>query len=478
MKSVYIESILDKPVNERSVYLTHELRESQWFERKSIEVKPINAIKTIVAFANSEGGLLAIGCSNGEVRGLNYDQEFENKMRRCVRENIVPKVLCDFTRIEVINDAGKKDEILAIYTSPSEYVCEDSKGRCYIRSGDSSEEIKFRERIELECNKGVRCYDGEIIKTSDLSDIDWNLVSSYCDRIGYSGESLDKVLESRRLIDNEGHQTNACHLLFSKDPNDVFPQANIRITKFLTDERGAGRSLNIDSENDYRLDGNIPTLIQKSIEVMDKLVDRRTSLRDDGLFTPNYVIPRDAWMEGVVNALIHRSYSFLGDYVHVEIYPSSIEIANPGVFPNINKIDDLMSIRRFARNPNIARVCTELGFGQELGEGIKRIVTEMRKYGYIDPVYQQFNSHVVLQLKAIARLSDELIRMMPKGAEAVYNVIRTNHNGVGTGEIMEILEMTRPTVTLRLKSLEQYGLVRHVGKSHTDPRAYWIANNS
>ncbi len=34
------------------------------------------------------------------------------------------------------------------------------------------------------------------------------------------------------------------------------------------------------------------------------------------------MIPRDAWLEGLVNAVIHRSYSMQGDHTHVEILPS------------------------------------------------------------------------------------------------------------------------------------------------------------
>ncbi|MXX00130.1 MAG: hypothetical protein F4Z79_00690 [Acidimicrobiia bacterium] len=42
---------------------------------------------------------------------------------------------------------------------------------------------------------------------------------------------------------------------------------------------------------------------------------------------------------------------------------------------------------RYARNPNIARVCADMRYGQELGEGIRRMFDQMRREGLADPVY-------------------------------------------------------------------------------------------
>jgi ATP-dependent DNA helicase RecG len=108
-----------------------------------------------------------------------------------------------------------------------------------------------------------------------------------------------------------------------------------------------------------------------------------------GLFEAQPIVPRDAWLEGVVNAVIHRSYSLAGDHIRVEIYPDRVEIESPGRFPGLANPASPLLISRFARNPRIARVCADLRIGQELGEGIKRIFEEMRRVGLTDPVYKQ-----------------------------------------------------------------------------------------
>lgn len=448
--------------------------ESQWFARKSIDLRPVDLPRPIIAIANAEGGGLVIGVSNGEIRGLGAKPDAENSFRKAIHDYIKPPIRLTIDKVEVINSKGDSDEILFITIDPADIVYEDHRGKSYLRVGDDSRELGYSERQELEYNKGVRQYDGEPIKDKDLSDLDTNLVAEYAEKVGYEGETPNKVLRARFLVNDKQEQTNACHLLFSEHPQDIFPQASIRITRFLSDERGTGAHLNIDADNDYRLDGNIPYLVRESTKIIERTITKRKALGANGEFIFKDIIPHDAWLEGVVNALIHRSYSLSGDYIHVELYPTRIEITSPGVFPGLARMNDLLNISRFARNPRIARVCTEFGFGQELGEGIRRIVEQMRACGYIDPIYTQNSGSVKLRLEAIMRLDDRLLRELPNRSEEVLNTIRLHPHGIGTGEIMDALEMTRPTVNTRLKRLEEVGLIRREGKSPTDPRAVWL----
>lgn len=475
MKPIYVDNVLSLPLEERGAFLLSQL-ESQWFERKGIKLKPVDIARPIIALANAEGGSLVIGVSNGEIKGLRAKPSAENEYRQAIHDYIKPPIKLAIDKIEVINNKGEEDEVLFITIDPADIVFENNKGEVFLRVGDESRELNYKERQELEYNKGVRQYDGEVIKGSSTEDLDTSLVGEYADRVGYLGGVPNDVLRARFLVNDAYEQTNACHLLFSRHPHDIFPQSSIRITKFLSDERGTGTGLNIDADNDYRLDGNIPNLIRQSTAIIERIITKRKALGTNGEFVFQDIIPRDAWLEGVVNALIHRSYSLSGDYIHVELYPTRVEITSPGVFPGLAKMDDLLNISRFARNPRIARVCTEFGFGQELGEGIKRIVEQMRTYNYIDPIYTQNLGNVRLRLEAIMRLDKKLLRELPDRSESVLNIIRLHPHGLGTGQIMENLDMTRPTINIRLKKLEQVGLIRRQGKSPTDPRAVWLIN--
>jgi ATP-dependent DNA helicase RecG len=350
-------------------------------------------------------------------------------------------------------------------------VYETAKGDCFLRIGDSNKKLTFNDRAELEYDKGIKQFDGWVVKEEVFSELDDKLVAEYANVIG-EFENPYHALEARRLILN-GKQTNACHLLFATDPTDIFVNARIRIIKFISNERGSGDRLNIEFGKDIVIEKPIPSAIREAFNAIDDFVIKRETLSEDGIFRSSEIIPREAWQEGLVNAVIHRSYSNMGDYIRVEIYPNRIEIENPGKFIQLSPNIDLLNLSRFARNPNIARVCTELKIGMELGEGIRRIVRNMREKQYIDPIYIQKQNSVKLILEAEARLNESLVKTLPVDSERVYNYIRTSADKLGTGDISELADMKRPTVLKRLNALERAGLIRRIGKSPTDPRAIW-----
>ena len=200
---------------------------------------------------------------------------------------------------------------------------------------------------------------------------------------------------------------------------------------------------------------------------------RRRQLASSGRFEGSEVIPRDAWLEGLVNAVIHRSYSLAGDHIRVEIYDDRIEIESPGRFPGLARLDDPMKISRFARNPHLARACSDLRIGQELGEGVKRIYQQMRERGLTDPSYVQSAGSVRLVLWATRRIDPETARALPAGAVALLSTMQRFGYAVSTGEAKDLAGVSRPTALRYLRALERSGLVTWTGQSATDPQARW-----
>jgi ATP-dependent DNA helicase RecG len=183
------------------------------------------------------------------------------------------------------------------------------------------------------------------------------------------------------------------------------------------------------------------------------------------------LVPEDAWLEGLVNAVVHRSYSIAGDHIRVDIFDDRIEIWSPGRFPGLVDLSDPFDATRFARNPRIARVCADLNFGQELGEGIRRMFEEMRYAGLNDPIYRQASGGVQLTLLA-EPLDRELDARLSDHGRAIMSVLREGGR-LSTGEIVEALGVSRPTVQRELGTLREAGVVEWRGKSTRDPRAYW-----
>ena len=75
------------------------------------------------------------------------------------------------------------------------------------------------------------------------------------------------------------------------------------------------------------------------------------------------VIPERVWLEAIVNAVVHRSYSIGGDHIRVSLFTDRLEVESPGRLPGLVRIETIRSTR-FARNPRVARTVLEFGFGR------------------------------------------------------------------------------------------------------------------
>jgi len=247
------------------------------------------------------------------------------------------------------------------------------------------------------------------------------------------------------------------------------PEALVRVLRYRGSERGAGARQQLVS--DRRCEGPIPQVLAEAREEVRAVEPARRALGRGGRFEDVVLVPEDAWLEGVVNAVVHRSYSLAGDHIRIEVFDDRIEITSPGRFPGIVDLTDPLSAPRFARNPRIARVCADLDFGQELGEGIRRIYEEMRLAGLEDPVYTQTEASVRLVLSG-EPMERQLDARLPSGTRAITAALR-DAGRLSTGEAAELLGRSRPVAIRVLRSLEAAGIVRWVGHSPKDPRAHW-----
>lgn len=452
------------------------LREDQWFDRKGAQIAAKDLGPALVAFANAEGGAVLVGLGNGKIQGLNSVADKINAYRQTPFDHTSPPVRATFEEVLCINDKGKHDRLLVIRVDPGERVHELKNGDCYLRVGDESRKLTFAQRQELEFDKGQSIYDGHPASGITISHLDGKSLSQYKKRIGATS-NIAGILKARSLLTISNEVTNAGYLLFGNHPQDLFPQAHVRILRFITTQRGTGARLGLDESGDIRIEGALPYIVQEASEIIEELIPKRRALSEGGTFEGVPIVPRDAWLEGLVNAVIHRSYSLGGDHIRVEIYPNRIEIESPGRFPGLANPSNPLEISRFARNPRIARVCADLRIGQELGEGIKRMFDEMRRVGLTDPVYQQGSGSVKLTLAALPRLDRRVAARLPRESQRVLDAMRGAETPLGTGQLAELLGWSRPAILTRLRALEAERLVKWIGNSPKDPRAVWILRN-
>lgn len=464
MGTLAVDSALSAPSLEVGAHLA-SLPEDQWFERKSGRIAPRDLAKALIGFANADGGTLVVGLDDGEVDGTGGNPERRNAQLQANVDFCVPPVPAKHRLIPCMDRRGEPNELVVFQVEPSESVHANQKDEVFLRVGDENRRLSFVQRQELLFDKGQASYEAKPSgATLDL--VDHSLLDDYAQWAGASDPV--RLLHARGLA-NDGELTIAGCLLFAESPQAFLPEAFIRVLRYQGRERGTGARQQLIA--DVRLEGPIPSQLRQAREQVERLQPTRRALGEGGTFEDTPLVPDDAWLEGIVNAAVHRSYSMAGDHIRVEIFDDRIEISSPGRFPGLVDLDDPLKTMRFARNPRIARVCADLSLGQELGEGIRRMFEEMRQAGLTDPIYRQTSGSVELQLLA-EPVDRRLDARLPGHSRAIVRALRSAGR-MSTGEVTEALGMSRPIVQKELGALKEAGIVEWVGKSPKDPRAYW-----
>lgn len=445
-----------------------QLPEGQWFDRKSGRTSPKDLAIDVVAMANAEGGTVAIGFHDGTVDGISPAKI--NDFRQTSIDRTHPPARVRAREIAATTEDGEPTVVLALHIHPGEHVHTLTNGNAYLRVGDESRKLSPHQLQELTFDRGGGPYDSTPVSLTK-ADLDPRQVSRFAEVIGSSSNS--RALEARDLVTRRGALTVAAALLFDARPQREFPSATIRILRYGAVDRGVGSGMTLEDDADLRIEGSLPEQIRVATTEIERLMPKWRQLGPDGLFEPIPRIPRDAWLEGLVNAVTHRSYSMMGDHIRVEIYPNRVEISSPGRFPGIADPSRPLEISRYARNPRIARVLSDLGSTRELGEGIARMFAEMRGRGLVDPLYTQTSGSVRLILMAADAIPDEVIRRLSKSARSILDALRLAGVPLGTGPLAEAAGVTRMTANRALASLVDEGLIAWSGRSKKDPRAVW-----
>ncbi len=458
-----VDRVLALPSDEAVEHLIG-LSEDQWFERKAGRISARDLAVPLVAMANAEGGYVVVGIHDGTIDGVAAPHR--SALRQAAQDFTTPVVRTTVTEFSLSD--GRV--VLVLRVDPGEHVHETTKGEVYLRVGDESRKLGYAQRRELEYDRGSAPFDGTAVEAVP-DDLERTQVTAYQESIG--SQSPEGMLAARDLLTRDGRLTVAGWLLFAERPQSLFPSAVVRILHYARNDRGTGASMSLYEGRDVRCEGSIPEQITKAVEVIEQWAPKVQALAPSGRFEARPIIPRDVWLEGLVNAVLHRSYSIAGDHIRVEIFPNRIEIENPGRFPGLADPSKPLEISRYARNPRIVRVCSDLGIARELGEGIRRIFAEMRSLGLTDPIYSQGSGSVRLVLSSADALDEDVRASLPKAARRILDVLRLEAKPLSTGQVAELAGIARLTASRHLQTLRDLGLVEWDGQSPRDPRASW-----
>lgn len=364
--------------------------EMQIFDRKSVNIEPKALAIPIIAFANADGGTVAIGISDKtrRIEGIDYDIQKLNELLRVPFDFCIPTVKIEIEKMPCVDYKGRENHVLLMHVEPSMQVHANQADEVFMRVGDKSKKLTFEERLQLMYDKGERFFEDKPVPEADIEDIDLAFVKGYIDRIGYSKTPIEYLKENKGFVKEKNGKvqiSSAAILLFGKNPQLYFPRARVRFIRYEgTDER-VGAQMNV--IKDVIFEGNILKVVTDAVAYLDTQIKEKTYLGKEGLFITEEEYPKFVRQEIIVNAITHRDYSIRGTDIQIKMFDDRIVVESPGKLPGLVKTDNIRHTH-FSRNPKIAEFLKAYSFVKEYGEGVDRMYKELEAAGLQGPEYR------------------------------------------------------------------------------------------
>jgi len=332
------------------------LIENITYEFKREYIPGIN--KSVVAFANTNGGTLFIGVAvDGSIVGVQDVDSTMLAVSNSIRDTIKPDVtlFVDYQTEEM--DGKTIIKIIVQKGTASPYYIAGKGIRpegVYIRQGASS--VPATETAILRMIKDT---DGE--KYEDVRTLNQDLTfleaaKEFETRKVPFGPGQQKTLG---IMNADGIYTNLGLLLSDQCIHTV------KLAVF----QGSVKAV---FKNRHEFTGSI----LKQLNDIYAYIDRYNSIRSEinGLYrTDMRDYPTEAIREALLNALIHRDYSFR-DSILISIFDDRIEFVSIGGLVKGISFDDMMLGVSAVRNRNLANIFYRLMLIEAYGTGVPKII--------------------------------------------------------------------------------------------------------
>ncbi len=438
------------------------------FKRDLSSLQPI--LKTLVAFANTAGGVLVIGKDDlGNVLGVHDIFNAEEKLANAIADSIYPSLMPE---IETVSVDGKSLLVVCVshWWGPFYLKAKGPMEGVFVRLGSTNRAAGQELLEELKRFRSKTPFDLMPCPDVDSSELDMDKIRKAFTEIGK--EINESKLAGLGVLVPYGKKmvcSNAGVLLFGKDSlrKKYFPNAQIRCARFLGSEK-------VEFLDQYDVEGTIldavheiPKFIRRNTRVSAKI--NKIQREDIPEYSPILV------REILTNALVHADYSISGMNPRISIFSDRMEIESPGMLPFGYTLDDFIAGVSHVRNKVIARIFRELRLMEEWGTGYKRISKVCNEGRYPLPLWEEVGTTIKVTLypcilqetqHKIAKDSsslrqEEILKLFQKQSQLTAKEIHDQLK-------REISERQLRADLLQLKKI---GLVSTVGKGRN---TYWI----
>lgn len=437
-------------------------------ESKTLEFKEntrslAGIIKTVIAFANTSGGILLIGVRDKtkEVVGVSDSLQEEERIANAISDSIAPLIIPD---IEIHTYRNRELVVIRVphVAGPFYLKAEGRKKGVYIRFGSTNRIADDEMLNSLKLFSENRSYDELPSPKGILDEKDIEKVFMVIKK-----HPTKKHLEALNVLTEhlgKSVTTNGGVLLFGLNRLALYPDALIRCARF----KGLTKEKIIDSAE---ITSSLPLAVEEVITFIEKNTQTTSIIgrvyRKDISEYPPFTL-----REATINAILHSDYFIKGCHIQIAIFDDRIEFTNPGGLPFGQTIQKALQGFSKLRNRVIGRVFKELKLIEQWGSGLQRILAICAQEGLDLPLIEEHNNQFRLTLYGRRSQPRQLLDW-----EEVLVEHLARKQSITTKEAAKIWKVSDRTARTRLKNMVESGRLQRVATSEKDPFAIFIKRN-
>lgn len=397
-------------------------------------------LKTVSAYANYDDGRIIFGVKDdGTITGIPDETklrlQIENKINDCI--NPRPHFKMEKQEID-----GKILVVLTVFKGKNapDYYNQST----YKRTDTSSTPVDRSEIRHLVLTGVEQSYDQLIVPKTTL---EFSILEEELKReIALKRFSEDTLRTLGLMMDDE--YTRAAELLADTNTDSKSATSIVRF--------GKTRSEFMDRKDVSHQ--SLLTQYQAALSMFDKWYEPYEEVV--GFRRVERIqIPREAYREGIANALINRRYDINGS-VQVAMYEDRIEIISPGGLPEgMSEANYLYSQISIPRNRAIADVFHRLHIIEKFGTGIDRIRDEYNSFPS-KPSFEITADFIRVVLPVIDYRSEPQV---PTLSESIL-LLLSEKGALSRAEIEAHTGFKRTRVLEELEPLIGDGLIEMIGR--------------
>ena len=424
--------------------------ESERIEYKSQMLEDL--YKEVIAFANTDGGVIYIGIDNeGNLTGIDDADETYTRLTNGIRDAIAPDVTM-FVRY-VLQD----NKVIRIEVGEGSYKPYYLKAKgikptgVYVRQGASSVQAS-----PDQIRRMIKESDGD--NYEDSRSLDQDLTFSAAETAFQRYGVVFSIEKYRALgITQNDIFTNLALLL----SDQCLHTTKIAVFKdeFCTEFR--------DSKE---FGGSVFKQFEDSVTYL-ALCNRTASTIKGVVRTDKKDYPEEAIREALLNAIVHRDYSFSGSII-INVNDSKMEfISLGGLLPGLSTEDIRIGVSQ-PRNKKLAEVFHRLRLIESYGTGIRRIF-KLYENCPIQPVIEVTANAfkiVLPKMNACGTAAEGLPEAAEKAPVAITLQMKTvldylaEYGEMTDEDLQELLNIKKTRAYLLARQMNENGLIDIIGR--------------